>query len=503
MSERIRIDSRDALLAWRDKPVHIVGAASAEGIAVLRLLDALNFTKITIHDSRDREILRKAFRTVHGAYSRIEQDALWDSLKSYFDLGGFGDEYLQSIEEDALLVLGQGWKLDAANRAQIERLLVDHPNRNRTSMTELYFALNKGIIAGITGTNGKSTTVALVDHILNFAQVAHRTAGNERSHRQFLFELADSFAPTLALLEVSNRQLDQLGYVSPQIAAITSLTPDHLGEHGGFAEYIDIKRELFAHQKAGDIAVVNADSATCMEVVDGSATAVVRCGLEEHASPSVLWRDDSLFAINVPTIDSNDIVNATLATTSDVQLLGRHNLQNVAVAVAVAISAGVPADAIAPALRTFMGTALRMESLGVFEGVEWYSDIKSTTPEAALAALDSVAGRGTTILIAGGDDKGLDYAHLAEQIVARSVKTTLVPGSATNCLRQELQKIAGNSHDAINLDEAIRWASHTAQAGDVIIVSPAAAGFWTRELQNRPSLRTRIKDLHSKETHTV
>lgn len=500
------IKTREELLAWKDRPVHIVGAGSAEGIAVLRLFDALAFSNITVHDSRSREVMRKAFRTTHGAYSRIQQDAIWDSLISYMDAGHFEADYLTGIEEDALIVIGQGWKLDASNRHVIEELFSDSVGRIATSMTELYFALHDGVIAGVTGTNGKSTTVALIDHVLNEAGFDHKTAGNERSHRQFLHDFAQADWHGLALLEVSNRQLDQLGYISPKVAAITSLTPDHLDEHGGFEQYAAVKRELFAHQSADDIAIVNADSEQCLALVEGSSAQVVRCGLVSHSAPSVCWVGSELVADGIPTI-SGQSFSGTIAKREDLSLLGDHNLRNAAVGVAVLLAVGVNADVIAPALRTFQGASLRLELLGKFLGSRWYSDIKSTSPEATLAAIAAVAESGSEngiVLIAGGDNKGLDYTELAQAVTARAVSVALVPGSASDQLGQKIIEFGGTFQSVDDLDEGISWAVSTARPGNVIIVSPAAAGFWTSQLQNRPSLRSRIRDLeHDKEKHTV
>ncbi|MCB0880330.1 MAG: hypothetical protein KDC46_15265 [Thermoleophilia bacterium] len=493
--------TRDELLALRDQPVHVVGAASAEGVAVLRLLLGLKFQHVVVHDQRPRAELRRAFRTTHGAFSRVEQDALWEQLRPVIDAGRFGDDYLATIDTAALVVLPQGWYLEQANR---ERIVAAVPAGARiTSMVDLYFALHRGPVAGITGTNGKSTTVALAEHLLQVADVHHRTAGNERSSRQFLPEIDDVPAGTWALLEVSNRQLLQTSR-SPQVAAITALTPDHLDEHGGMPGYEATKARLFVHQGSGDVAIANADDERALAAAQQSPAAqagqLVRCGLGDHPSPSVLWRDGVLIAEDVPLADgtrrSGPVV---IASSADLQLPGAHNLRNAAVAVALALACGADPATLAQGLRTFQGKALRLQRLEEVDGVEVWSDLKSTTPEATVAALEALEGR-RVLLICGGQDKGLEYGALAAALVAHDVHALAVPGTATDKLEREVRRAAGTDEAAEALLErapdvsaALDRALELAASGDVVIVSPAAAGFWSSQLQGGTSLRTLVR----------
>lgn len=496
--------TREQLLELRDAPVHVVGAASAEGVAVLRLLGRLGFTDLTVHDVRERAVLRTAFRTTHGAYDRREQDELWEALQPVLDRGRFGEQYLSGMAGAALVVLGQGWYLEDDNR---RRLVEAVPAGARiTGMSELYAALHRGPIAAVTGTNGKSTTVALVEHLLEAGGVEHRTSGNERSSCQFLPEVDELPDSTLALLEVSNRQLLQLSR-SPHVAAITALTPDHLEEHGGLAGYREAKARLFTRQEPCDVAIANADDPLALAAAEQSPAAaagrLVRCGTGAHEGPSVAWDGDELWAVDVPVhprlwdlvVRDPEPVHAPVASREDLRLPGEHNRRNAAVAVATALACGVPASAIAPALRSFAGKSLRLEQLDVVDGVEVWSDLKSTTPKSTIAALDALAGRSIR-LIAGGDDKGLDYAPLAAAIVAARVRVLAVPGSATDALASELGRIPGGTASIELVDAlatALDRAFGTAASGDVVIVSPAAAGFWTRQLQGGASLRSMVR----------
>jgi len=185
-----------------------------------------------------------------------------------------------------------------------------------------------------------------------------------------------------------------------------------------------------------------------------------------------------------------------IASSNDLTLPGEHNRRNAAVAVALALACGADPTMLAAGLRTFQGKALRLQLLEEIGGVAVWSDLKSTTPESTMAALSALAGR-RIVLIAGGDDKGLDYAPLADAIVEHGVRVLAVPGSATDKLERELARIADASVEAFervdDLDAALECAFALAASGDCVIVSPAAAGFWTHQLQGSTSLRSLVR----------
>lgn len=481
------------LVARRDAPAHVVGAASAEGVAIARLLVRLGFTRVVLHDSRPREGLRRAFRTTHGAWGRDGQEALWRELRPLLDDGCFGDDYLEGMADagtGSLVALPQGWYLDADNRRRVVAAVPD--GALVTSMVGLYFALHPGPVVGVTGTNGKSTTVALLDALFEAGGVDHRTAGNERSSRQFLPDVESGDPACWALLEVSNRQLLQLRR-SPQVAAITALTPDHLDEHDGIDGYAQAKARLFAHQLPEDIAIACADDRRALTAAAGSAAQLVRCGVGDHPGSAVTWVGDELVACDVPRHRALPLAGRTVvARRSDLALPGLHNLRNAAVAVAAALACGVDPELVATALRGFGGASLRLERIGEVAGVEVWNDIKSTTPEATIAALQSLEGRRVQLVV-GGHDKGLDYGPLARAIVAGgdSLAVHAVPGSATDALEACLDQ-AHVLARADDLDDALDAAFAGARPGDAVLVSPAAAGFWTSQLEGRATLRARV-----------
>jgi UDP-N-acetylmuramoylalanine--D-glutamate ligase len=185
-----------------------------------------------------------------------------------------------------------------------------------------------------------------------------------------------------------------------------------------------------------------------------------------------------------------------VASAADLNLPGAHNLRNAAVAVAVALACGADPSLLAAGLRSFKGKALRLQQLDIVDGVDVWSDLKSTTPEATVAALEALAGR-NVVLIAGGDDKGLDYDPLARMIVDEGVRVLAVPGSATDKLERSLGLVVDADPDTFervdDLVTALDRAFGLAASGDCVIVSPAAAGFWSSQLQGGTSLRSLIR----------
>jgi UDP-N-acetylmuramoylalanine--D-glutamate ligase len=213
-----------------------------------------------------------------------------------------------------------------------------------------------------------------------------------------------------------------------------------------------------------------------------------------------VWRDDQLVAVDVPfqreAVDGHDSYSGVLASRADVQLPGEHNLRNVAVACALALACGAQPDSIAEGLRTFEGKALRLQRLDEVDGIEIWSDLKATTPEATIAALDALTPR-PIVLIAGGEDKGLSYEPLAQAIYENDhVSVVLVPGSASDALVAAIEQLPGAVERIVRVDglsEGLDVAFELAVSGGVVIVSPAAAGFWSSQLQGATSLRTLVR----------
>ncbi len=314
-------------------------------------------------------------------------------------------------------------------------------------------------IAAVTGTNGKTTTVLLIEAMLKSAGIRARAAGNVGTPALSLV----GEALDVAILEVSSFQLETCQSFHPRVAAILNITPDHLDRHGDFARYRDAKRRILANQDADDIAVLNATDPAAQCLAKSVRGNTVWFGGSEPRSGGV-WLDSGALFLS----QGREPLRFSL---DDFPLEGAHNHENLAAALAVTTALGAdPAQALR-AVRDFRGLPHRCEVVSTQDGVTWINDSKASNPGAALRSL-----AGTTrppIWIAGGRDKGLDFGELADMAAAR-VQRALLIGEASEKLQAALRGRVPTQHCA-SLDEAVSLAAHYARTGDVVLLAPACA----------------------------
>lgn len=359
----------------------------------------------------------------------------------------------------------------------------------------LFFRLCPGPILGITGTKGKTTTTLLAGAMLREQFAETVVAGNLRVSA--LGQLPHIGAHTPVVLELSSWQLEGLGEagLSPRWACVTNLSEDHLDRYASMDAYAEAKAQIFKHQAGDSVVVLNMDDpyARAMaaqargEVVwfggamDAAAGRVVfnvpRLDGQVGQPRFAMWRDGQLFWYAAGQRE-------VLCDLGDVRLTGTHNLANVAAAAALARVFGVEARQIGAAVRGFAGVPDRMETVRELDGVCYVNDTTATAPAAAIAALRSVYR--PVIVIAGGADKRLDFAELAECLARRAKAVVLLAGTATPKLEQALQRALARDtgRDALPvsgpfdaLEAALAAARGLAQPGDTVLLSPGCASF--------------------------
>jgi len=304
------------------------------------------------------------------------------------------------------------------------------------SEIELGARLLTNPLVGITGTNGKTTTTALLGAMFDAAGVPAEVVGNIGRP---LTELVGAVDPAAwVVCELSSFQLEGTESLCPRVAVLTNLEPDHLDRHGTFDAYAATKLRVFALQGRDDVAVVPAG----FPEIPGTARRI------EFSA------DDPLPA--EPLIP------------------GAHNRENAAAATAAARAAGIPDDAIAAGLRTFPGVEHRIEEIATIAGVRYVNDSKATNVAAALRALASFPGT-RKLVILGGRGKAEPYAPLAEAFAPGD--RAYVIGEATEAIAAALG-IAGVAFDRSgDLATAVAAAAGDAHDGDVVLLSPACASF--------------------------
>lgn len=345
----------------------------------------------------------------------------------------------------------------------------------------IFFELCPAPIIGATGTKGKSTTVSLIAKILSREYENVFLAGNIRT--SVLEKINKIKKEDLIVLELSSWQLAGLRphQKSPHWAVITNILPDHLNRYKNMAEYLEDKKQIFKWQKKGDYLVLNYDD----EVVRAMAPEAKRSEIFYYSQQKQAPNFNGVFLDGEKIFFGSE--EKEICSLSDIQLLGRHNIGNVLASVTLAKILDISRKSIKKALNQFKGLEGRLELVRTLADVKFVNDTAATMPEASLAALDSfsVNGQKKIILIAGGADKNLDFAKLAEGILKMVKVLVLLDGTATAKLIEAVKKkIELSSYGEFkiigplqSMKEAVEQARSQSEPGDIVLLSPACASF--------------------------
>lgn len=325
-------------------------------------------------------------------------------------------------------------------------------------------------IVAITGTNGKSTTTALIGHMVRRCGGNAQVGGNIGKP---VLELEEPEASTVYVVEVSSYQIDLAPSLAPRIAVLLNITPDHIDRHGTVEHYADVKARLFVHQKAGDTAVIGVDDAMTSEIctreIAKRAETVVPISIGKTISRGVYALGGQLYDnLGMQTVKAGDL--AAIKT-----LAGAHNWQNAAAAYAAGCALGYQRERILTAFESFPGLAHRMEIVGEADGVRYVNDSKATNADAAskaLAAYDNI------YWIAGGKPKEGGISTLEEWFPR--IRRAYLIGEAASAFAETLRGKVEAIHCG-TLDRAVEAASRDAaddkEALKVVLLSPACASF--------------------------
>jgi UDP-N-acetylmuramoylalanine--D-glutamate ligase len=329
---------------------------------------------------------------------------------------------------------------------------------------ELAFRLTTAPWVAVTGSNGKSTTVTLVDLMAQEHGLLVSTGGN-------LGTPVTSFVgqdenPEFIVAEVSSFQLETVDQFRPNIAAMLNLSPDHLDRHADVEEYVAAKMRIFSRMTEDDWAVLNEDDRWIS--LDTRALKVKRFPFSRK---HIL--DQGAFVKEGWIILREGVNESPVAAVSSLALAGNHNLENALAASAIACRMGIDRGVITKVLTSFAGLEHRMELLGYFRGVPVYNDSKGTNVGATVRSLEGLGGQ--VILILGGRDKGTSYEPL-KKMISKKVDHLILLGESA----PRMQKAFNGASRIItvdSLDEAVRVAVQYARPGSEILFSPACSSF--------------------------
>jgi len=330
------------------------------------------------------------------------------------------------------------------------------------SEIELAFGRLGCPLVAITGTNGKSTTTTLVG--LALARSGQRPFVGGNLGTPLIEALAA--CPPIAVAEVSSFQLEWVERFRPRVGCLLNVTADHLDRHASFAEYRATKARLFAAQWPDDVAVVNRDDAEAVAAVRGAAARVVTFGWAAVEEGAYVAGDGVVLRLPEWGEERYELAHTRLA--------GRHNVENVLASVIVARLAGATSAGVQEAIDLVTPLPHRLALVAERAGVRWFDDSKATNVGAAVKSLESFGGR--VVLLAGGVDKGGDYAPLA-RAAAGKVGPALVFGAARDRLAAALEAAGVAVERVDTLDAAVRAAAVSACPGDTVLLAPACSSF--------------------------
>ena len=338
-----------------------------------------------------------------------------------------------------------------------------------TSEVELLMKMCPSKIIGITGSDGKTTTTSLIYAILKEAGFKVFLGGNIGT--PLFTRLSEMTPEDYVVLELSSFQLMGME-VSPDIAVITNITPNHLNIHKDYEEYIEAKKNIFKYQNEKGIAVLNFDNEitrNCAKEVKGK---VVFFSSKEKL--------DNGFIVDENIIKKcEDKVRTHIIDTKDVILRGNHNYQNIATALA-ATDTLVDETVAVKAIKQFKPVEHRIEFVRELDNVKWYNDSASSSPSRTLSGLNAFDE--DIVLIAGGYDKNLDYTPLAKTLV-KKVKTLILIGQTAGKIFEAVKKELEKENKKLDiymcdsLEKTIEIAKKSAKSGQVVLFSPASASF--------------------------
>lgn len=335
--------------------------------------------------------------------------------------------------------------------------------RISTVVKEFMHVVDPGRVIGVTGSKGKGTTSSLIYEILKAAGIRARLAGNIGVPALDL--LPEMHEQDYVVLELSSFQLWDLD-VSPHIAVMLMMEPEHLDVHSSTDEYVRAKANIAAHQTADDVLVYLADNQLTAQAADLGKG----CKIPYMQSPGAHVENGWI------VIDGHKIIG-----TDELGLVGAYHVQNACAAATAAWQVTQDIPAMQSALKSFTGLPHRLQLVDEINGVKYYDDSIATTPGSAIANLRSF--KQPKVIILGGSDKGADFTELAHEIKQQNMRGIVLIGQQQDKIHQALQQANVDEQlvhllgSQVTMDEIVQRTADIAQSGDVVIMSPACASF--------------------------
>lgn len=374
----------------------------------------------------------------------------------------FGDFTTADIKNLSLLVLSPGVPVSAPISSRASELGVPVIGE-----VELAFRYMSSDVLAVTGSNGKTTTVEWLSHVIrSSSSTADAVAAGNMGYALSDAVLDNPECPVF-VVELSSYQLETTKSLKASSAVILNLTPDHLARHGTMENYGAAKAMVFMNQGSRDSAILNYDDPLLEKYRNISGGSQKYFSMKEEV-PSGTWMDNSGMLWY-----KDDSRKLAVIHSKELALSGKHNVANALAVICMAVSYGIPARRLVSGLKDFPGVPHRIEPLGTARGLTWFNDSKSTNVDSLRVALESFDKK--VILIAGGMEKNSDYS-LLNDLIREKVKSIVLFGSGAISLATQWGTTAEISV-VDRLEEAVKISLTVAENGDSVLLSPGCASF--------------------------
>ena len=435
-------------MEFSGKKVTVVGTGIS-GIGAVGLLNAVG-AEVVLYDGNEKLKIEDIEKKL-GTY------------KAEIVLGELTKELTDSSD---LLVISPGVPIDSPVVKAFEAAGVPVWGE-----VELAYAFDKGKVLAITGTNGKTTTTALVGQIVGAYHKDTFVVGNIGN--PYTTEVLKSNKDSYTVAEISSFQLETVHEFHPLVSAILNITPDHLNRHYTMDCYVQTKEKIAMNQKGSEVCVLNFDDDYLRE-------------FGEHTTAKVVWfsrftkPDRGAYMEGDMICYTDGIRSQELLNVHDMNLIGAHNYENVMAAVCITKAAGIPDEIIVEQIKQFKAVEHRIEFVRERKGVKWYNDSIATSPTRVLAGLNSFQTKLTVIM--GGYDKKIPFEPMAETVCDK-VKTVILMGVTAPKIEAAIRgaKNYQEGHPQLlhveTMEEAVQTADQITKPGDIVTLSPACASF--------------------------
>ncbi len=429
----------------------LVAGAGASGIGAVKLLLSVG-ASVTLYDGNKslqrKHLLDKMKQSKIKEFNKVETI--------------IGDLTAEDVEKIDVCVISPGISLETPFVTLIKSL--DKPIWGEI---ELAYRCAKGRVIGITGTNGKTTTTALVGAIMEAYFESTFIVGNIGT--PYTIMASEMTEESVTVAEISSFQLETIETFHPVVTAVLNLSPDHLDRHHTMQNYCDTKLSITKNQLKDEICVLNYDDAALREYAKGLPCKVMFFSSSCELSEGIYLKTNG----DIYLADGENKIK--LMNTDEMKLVGVHNAENVMAGIAISEAMNVPKDVYIEVIRNFDAIEHRIEYVDTINDVIYYNDSKGTNTDASIKALEAMSRK--TVLIAGGYDKGSEYDDWVEAF-GDKIKCLVLIGKTKDKIEEAAKRHGFNNIIKVEtLEDAVNVSFANADEGETVLLSPACASW--------------------------